>query len=216
MMSFQAVFYTTTLLTVLLAVPGLIKADDRPASDSPAGDGQKSAVMDVRALLEKGQASKTLPEGIVVRISACLGELDEDAPGKELPEQLRETWEFTSKQVRRVLFEEDEDKRTVERYESRPFDSKGLCKDLLEGKAIEIQARKGKGAKVAFAGSRYRRGGRSIEVLLNSQSILHLYETNGPFLELYAETDARAFGALYDRLASQAHREFQSKTEDAK
>ena len=31
----------------------------------------------------------------------------------------------------------------------------GICKDLLDGKAIEIQAKKGEGPEVAFVGTRY-------------------------------------------------------------
>lgn len=206
MIRFKAALFATSLLTALLAVP----------SPNTADDGQKPAAIDVRAILEKGLASDALPEGMVVRISACLGELNREASGKELPEQLRENWEFTSSQVRRVVIEDDDDKGPVERWESRSFDSKGLCQDLLEGESLEIQARKGTGPKVAFAGSPYQRGSRTIEVLWNGQTILQLFETNGPFLELYAETDARAFGALYDRLASQARLAFKSKAGEAK
>jgi hypothetical protein len=206
MMKFKVALYATQLLAGLLAVSGLIRADD-----IPAGDGKRPEVTDARALLEKGRASGALPEGMVVRLGACLGELDAKASKKGDPEQLRETWEFASNQVHRIVFEADK-----EQVESRPFDSKGICNDLLEGKAIEIQARKGKGPKVAFAGSPYRRGSRSLKVLWNGQTVLDLFETNGPFLDLYAKTDARAFSALYERLASQARMAFKSKAGEAK
>ena len=89
-------------------------------------------------------------------------------------------------------------------------------RELLEGKAIEIQARKGKGPEVGFVGTRYHRGSRSIEVVWNGETILDLHETNGPALHLYRESDARAFGALYERLASQARVLFKSKAAEAK
>ena len=133
-----------------------------------------------------------------------------------MPAIMKETWEFTSGQVRRVRLEGEDDKSTDHLVESRPFDSKGICKDLLEGKAIEIQAGKGEGPKVGFIGSPYHAGGRSIEGVWKGETILNLSETNGPFLKLYPETDARAFGALYEKLASQACFLFKSKPVEAK
>jgi hypothetical protein len=112
--------------------------------------------------------------------------------------------------------EADDEKGTKWRVESRPFDTKGICQDLLAGKALEIQARKGTGPQVAFAGSPYRRGSRILEVVWNGEAVLELNETNGPFLHLYRETDARAFGALYERLAQQARILFETKAGGAK
>ena len=68
--------------------------------------------MDARTLLEKGQASGSLPEGMVIRISACLGESDVKASGDRVPDELRETWEFTSNQVHRVVLEYKKGKST--------------------------------------------------------------------------------------------------------
>lgn len=169
--------------------------------------------MDVRELLEKGQASGSLPEDMVVRIGACMGEADEKALGLGAPQELHETWEFTSHRVYRV----DPGAGTADhphpRVESRPFDSKGLCRDLLEGKAIQIRARKGSGPEVVLAGTVYGRGSRSIEVIWRGKVILDLYETNGPMLDAYRESDARAFGALYERLAGQARVLFRPRPE---
>jgi hypothetical protein len=209
-MKFKAPLYATTILAALLAVPGAIRAQD------PAKDAKKQGSMDVGPLLEKGRASGSLPEGMVIRIGACLGEPDVKGSGDRVPEGLKETWEFTSHQVHRIVPEYKDDKRTYHRVESRPFDSKGICKDLLDGKAIEIQARKGDGPRVALASTSYQRGSRSIEVVWNGETILNLYETNGPVLDVYRESDARAFGALYERLASQARVLFKSKAEEAK
>ena len=210
MKSFKAAIQVTAILAALLAASGDGKADDISAGD------REVSTVEVRALLEKGQASEMLPQGMVVRLSACLGILDQDSAGKGIPDHLLETWEFTSNQVRRVVMEKDKEDKAVERFESRPFDSKEICKDLLKGQVLEIHAGKGTGPDVAFAGSPYRRGSRSIEVLMNGKVILQLHETNGPFLKLYAETDARAFGALYDRLARQARQKFPSNVAEDK
>ena len=207
-----------TIVCVLVAP--LVKADEKPgpvrADQDTAKDGKKPEPMDARTLLEKGRASGSWPEGMVIRIGACLGESDVKASRDRVPDELRETWEFTANQVHRAVFGYKKDQSTYERVESRPFDSKGLCKDLLEGKAIEIQARKGEGPEVGFVGTRYHRGSRSIEVVWKGETILNLHETNGPFLGLYRESDARAFGALYERLASQARVLFKSKAREIK
>ena len=203
--------YAMMLLAGLFAVPGPVGADQDPAKD-----GKKPAPVDVRPVLEKGRASGSLPDGMVIRIGACLGEPAVKASGNRVPEGLLEKWEFAANQVLRVVPEYMEGKLTYDRVESRPFDSKGLCKDLLEGKAIEIQTRKGTGPEVAMAGTPYRRGSRFIEVVWNGETVLDLFETNGATLDLYRESDARAFGALYERLASQARVLFKSKAAGAK
>jgi hypothetical protein len=200
---------TTSLLALVIALAAINASSVQP-------DVEKRKAVDVRTLLEKGQASGSLPDGMVIRISACLGEPEVQVSGNPVPNQLNEVWEFASNQVHRVVCEYKPDRSIYHRVESRPFDPKGLCKDLLEGKAIEIQARKGKGPQIAFVGARYHRGSRFLEVVRYGQTILDLHETNGAVLELYRETDARAFGALYERLAGQARRLFKAKADEAK
>jgi hypothetical protein len=202
----DVVRYATMILVALLAIPGLLSAQHDLSKIE-----RKTGVMDARTLLEKGQTSGSLPVGMVIRIAACLGELNVKGSGDRLPEGLTEDWEFASNQVHRVEHEYKGDKVTYHRIESRPFDSKGICKDLLEGRAIEIQARKGKGPQVVLADTPYRRGSRSIEVVWNGETILDLHETNGPALVAYKESDARAFGALYERLATRARILFKPK-----
>ena len=209
-MKFQFTFSAMALLAGLLVVPSLVGAEQAPTKE-----GKKREPIAARTLLEAGRASASWPEGMVIRVSACLGEPDARA-SVPLPAGMKETWEFTSGQVHRVSFDDTNGKSTDHRVESRPFDSKGICKDLLEGKVIEIQAGKGEGPEVGLIGSHYHRGGRSIEVTWKGETILHLYETNGPFLKFYRQSDARAFGALYERLASQARILFQSKPAEAK
>ena len=201
----------TALLAALLITPAPVSADQPPAKDA-----MKRPAMDVRALLEKGQASGAWPEGMVIRLGACLGEPKVKTSGERVPVGGSETWEFTSNQVHRAAFEYKKDHSTYKRLESRPFDAKGLCKELLDGKAIEIHAEKGTGPVVGLVGSGSGRGSRNIEVELNGETILDLSETNGPFLKFYRETDARAFGALYERLASQARALFKAKADEGK
>ncbi len=203
----------------ILAAP-LAKADEKPgpsaAEQDPSKDGKKREPIAARTLLEQGLASGSLPEGMVIRIDACLGESDVKVSEDGVPDELKETWEFTAKQVHRVAFAVKKGKSIYHRIESRSFDSKGLCKELLEGKAIEIHAGKGEGPEVGFVGTHYHRGSRDIEVVWNGKTILELLETNGAELVLYRESDARAFGALYERLASQARVLFKSKAADTK
>ncbi len=157
-----------------------------------------------------------MPRDMVVRLSACLGETDETAPADKAPKLLVETWEFTPNQVHRVVVKYKDGQPVYDRVESHPFDSRNFCKDLLDGKAIETRARKGKGPETAFVGTAYHRGSRVIEVVWQGKTVLALLETNGAFLSLFKESDARAFGALYERLANQARSQFKAKAEQDK
>ena len=164
-----------------------------------------------------------LSDGVVVRVSAHLlgprsenGKESAKAKDGEVPREksFDEAWEFTPNQVYRVVWEHKNDKSIYHRVESRPFDSRGLCKDLLDGKALEIKDRKGTNAELMFAGADYTLGCCSIEILRNGETILDLREAC--VFAGYRETDARAFAALYERLASQASVLFKSKTGEAK
>lgn len=199
----------------LIVMAGLIvNCGSLRADRNPSEDPKFKEPVDARALLEKGRACGALPEGMVVRVAACLGAADVKASGDQDPDGLRERWEFTSNEVHRTEYKEGVDDYC--RVESHPFDTKVICQDLLDGNALEIQARKGKGPKVAFAGTIYRKGTRSIEVVWRGENILDLLETNGAGLVLYRETDACAFGALYERLAARARDLFKSKAGPAK
>jgi hypothetical protein len=46
------------------------------------------------------------------------------------------------------------------------------------------------------------------------ETVLELHETDGPVLDLSRESAARAFGALYEKLARQARAVFKSKPAD--
>jgi len=204
----------TAIVSISIAPFAIAEPKPGPAGAEkiPSKDGKKREPVDVRALLEKGVASGSLPEGMVIHIGACLGGPDETASKNGAPNELRESWEFTANQVRRIVPGEE---NNASRAESRPFDSKDLCKIFLDGKAIEIRARKGEGPEVGFVGSGYEIGSRSIEVMWKGETVLTLIETNGPALHLYRESDARAFGALYEKLARKARVLFQPKAASA-
>lgn len=169
-----------------------------------------------RALLEKGLAAGEMPDGMSIRLSACLGDPDVRTKKEEEVDELRESWEFSTKQVHRIKFEYNKDKGINHRTESRPIETKDICKELLDGRFIESHAKKGTGPEVAFAGSGYGHGSRSIELVWKGETILELFETNGPFHQLYRETDARAFGKLYEQLATKARASFKPKPGAAK
>lgn len=166
--------------------------------------GEKPASTDARSLLEKGVNSGAMPDGMVVKVSACLGQPDAAIQVKHGSQDFLETWEFTAGRVQRITLDSDGKTGVSKKAESRPFDTGGLCKILLDGKAIEIAAEKGVGPNMGFVGSGYQAGTRSIEVSWNGKTVLSLLETNGATLELYRKSDARAFGLLYERLAKQA------------
>lgn len=185
------------------------------ANDSPATNGKKLSPAEFRNLLEKGQASGALPEGMVIRVSACLGELKEGVPKDGNPDLLKETWEFTRDQVRRIVLEDSDEGDQRERVDAVSFDSRNLCRELLDGRAIEIHAELGTGEEIGFVGSSYARGSRSIEIQFQGETVMTLTETNGPCLKLYRESDAREFGKLYEQLAVQARTRFKSKNSEA-
>jgi hypothetical protein len=195
------------LLPISSQAAAVQEASKKATSDKP---------VEAKPLLEKGQASGSLPVGMTVRIGACLGAPEVKASKDREPDELREMWEFTADQVHRVVLEYKDDKPVYHRVESCRFDSKDICKDLLDGNAVEIQTRKGKGPEIALVGTSYQLGSRSIEVVWKGKAILYLHEGNAPALDCYRETDARAFGALYERLAGQARRLFKPTAGEAK
>jgi len=197
----------------------LSKAEESPSrihADQSRSKNEKSHELPAaRALLEEGRSSDSLPAGLVIRVGACLGVADSLASEHRAPEELKETWEFTSHHVHRVVIENVKGKNSYHRVESLPFDTKGICNDYLDGKAIEIQAKKGQGPEVGFMGTKYHLGWRFIELVWNEETILDLHENRAAGLCLYRESDARAFGALYDRLASQARVLFKPHSAEA-
>ena len=164
--------------------------------------------------MEKGRAAGGLPAGLMIRVSAHLYGVSAEsakARGTTVAEDLKEAWEFTPGQLHRAVWEYDEQKKegVYHRVESRVFDTQRLCQDLLAGKALEIERNTGTGQPVNFYGTPYCMGGRSVEVVFNGATILNLHEAC--VFAGYRESNARAFAALYEKLASQARAQFKAK-----
>lgn len=194
----------TILVVTALASPGF--GAEEPERNPPPTEPKRSTV-NVQTLLEEGLAAGEFPAGLVVRVNSCEGILREELAGKAIPPSRVEAWEFSAKRVSRIE-RSDDPKTAATEQSSRPFDSKVICRDLLNGKALEIPANKGTGKPIVMLESPYERGSRSIEVLWKGESVLELRETNGPFFMAYPETDARAFGKLYERLSGHARNAF--------
>lgn len=211
-------------LTSLLASLGPLSAAQASDKTSDPGNDQTglpSTPIAVRTLLEEAQKAGDLPEGMVIRLSACLGARADDADADDnagdavadavdnaVSAERRELWEISRGRVHRVTFESEMGKSSYRRVESRALDTRGISRTLLDGKALEIHARKGEGPEVAFVGTRYQLGSRSIEVVWKGETVLNLLEARAAFLMLYRESDARAFGALYEKLASPIRAKF--------
>jgi hypothetical protein len=193
------------------------------ATASAQQDIRKQRAVDAGKLFEAWQIAGALPEGVFVRVSAHMWRTttgDEkarktaQARGVPFQKSLDELWEFTATEVHRVTYEYRKEKSLYHRVESHPLDSKNLCKDLVEGQAAAIDLRDGTGKPVHYVGTDFQLGGRSIEILRNDEEILHLGEHCT--CAGYPESDARAFAALYQKLASQARALFKQKPDGEK
>lgn len=160
--------------------------------------------VDVRKLLKQADESGHLPAGVVVRVQAHMfwraGTSDET--------EFRECWEFTTDEVHRVVRDSKDNEVVYRREKSLTFDSKRLCRDLANGRLLEIRDNQGPGKPVRFALAfeDYDHGERSIEGLVDGKPVIHLRESHSS--PGYLEQHARSFAALYERLASQARAAF--------
>jgi hypothetical protein len=211
----------TALFAVALLAGVVFHSNSATADDKPAVDRTPSELSAARSLLNEGKETGILPAGVVVRVFADLFGVDDKtlaeakARGVVLEESLKETWEFTAKEVHRVVVEfDDKNRRTYRRVESRPFDSKLLCQELIDGKALEIGAEEKEGRTLQFAGTNFHFGGRAIEILRDGEKALDLHEYCT--VAGYHESEARAFGTLYEKLASQARKLFKPKADESK
>ncbi len=107
---------TASFLTGVLFIARPIRADQDASKDRKA-----DAPTNAKAHLEKGKAAGSFPEGMIVRVDACLGEAVDKAEGDREPNELREHWEFTSDRVHRVVLDSKEGKTVYNRIESRQF-----------------------------------------------------------------------------------------------
>jgi hypothetical protein len=199
------------VLATLMVLSKILRAEEPPAKQ------QANNRETVRKLLDEGQKNGALPPGFFVRVHAHQYHAKEEAQaaakkrGEVLEEPFKEAWEFTSTDVHRVVYDPDRKKQSkYRRLGSLPFDSKSLCQELLDGKLLEIGTGKGTGEPTQYVGSDYELGGRAIEIYRNDETepLLELYEhCTGPG---YPESDARAFGELYEKLARQGRQAFKT------
>lgn len=207
----------TFLLAVLAIMHGTPVVHELNADDDTAINEKTRTRNEVRVLLETGVASGSLPDGVVIRVSANLFGVDDKkieaakARGEVIEESLKEAWDITSTEIHRLVYDAgDNDKYSYRRVETRKFDSKHLCKVLLEGDFLEIGTGKGTGKPAQYVGTHFRLGGRSIDFSREgeSESLLSLYELcTGPG---YPKSDACKFALLYEQLAHHAREAFKS------
>ncbi len=156
-----------------------------------------------RDTLLKAAQSQTWPQGMVVRIGADIYKPD---GGK-----FKEDWEFSERQVHRIVLENrNRNELTYRREESRELDTSSICQELIEGRAFEIQAGESVENGLLIADIENALGGRYIDVLISDEPVLELYEhCTGAS---YGVTQAHAFAKLYEKLASKARSEFAVST----
>jgi hypothetical protein len=80
---------------------------------------------------------------------------------------------------------------------------------LLDGRILTI-GEDDTGKRETFIDTDYDIGHRSIEITLNGKSMLYVGESC--VVAGYAKNDARAFAALYEKLARQARDAFEAKS----
>jgi hypothetical protein len=191
-------------------------------SSAPGGAEEKLAVLkeaDIRAILAAGQRGN-LPAGVFIRVEAQLSRsvpvdaalrAQAERKGVDFTKALRETWEFTSNRAYRVVVEtpgKNGESIVYRRVESTPFDSRSICKAMLDARIFTIGDEE-EGERQHFAGTDYDVGHRSIELFVDGKSAFHVGESCT--VAGFAENDARAFAALYETLASKARGTFTAK-----
>lgn len=174
---------------------------------------------DFVALLKQGRDSGKWPAGFVIRMEAHLfhavpadpDERDElKNQGIDVNQRLDEVWEFSDGRVHKVKMklDESETQRVYERVESAAFNSRAICRELLEGNIESLGEEQGPGAH-HFAGTGYDLGERSIVFLQDGKIIDFVGESCA--IAGFSEKDAKAFSRLYDSLSSKARQAFRKK-----
>jgi hypothetical protein len=190
-------------------------------SPAPGGAEEKTAVLkeaDIRSILEAGQRGN-LPTGVFIRVEAQLSRsvpadaalrAEAERKGVDFTKALRETWEFTSNRLHRVIVETRKSDNGIvyRRAESAPFDTSSICKEMLDAKILTLGDEE-EGERQHFSGTDYDIGHRSIELFVDGKSAFHVGESCA--VAGFAESDARAFAALYEKLASKARGLFAAK-----
>lgn len=174
-------------------------AEDPPSAGT-LPDSSDHAVL--RTMLQKSRDAKVFPKDVVIRLEANAWMPSNPSNG------LKESWEFSSNQVHRIVRDESKRHLSFRRVQSLPVDTKTLCRELLDAHVFEIEAAEGSGTPLLFAGTSFEGGvgDRSIEILVDGQLMFLICEScvGGAM----PETNARAFSAVYQKLASRARGAF--------
>ena len=98
---------------------------------------------------------------------------------------------------------ENDGNSTLRRAESIPFDSAGICKELLDGRILTL-GNEEKGERQNFIDTDYDIGHRSIEIILTASLCFMLGESLHVCRMAYVESDARlTFASLYEKLGQE-------------
>lgn len=207
-MNARLVFAMAAVLIGVFNLPA--SADDRPATQPSKSRSEKKK--DVGLILEYGRAAGTLPSGIVVQVSAHMTRVSSETrrhpAGPEI--SFKEIWQFAGDRVYRVfeIPSGNGGETKLERAESLPIDTGAVCKDLLDGHLLTI-GESDQGDRQIFIDTDYDIGHRSIQILADGKQLNYTGESC--VVAGYAEPDARAFAALYERLALRARQAFEKE-----
>ena len=160
-----------------------------------------SALLDIRAIIEAGRDSKSMPAGMVVRLYT-------DAIGADEDENTKERWEFSAGKVHRLVINDSKGSAPYRREKTLAFDTTNICRQLLDGKLFVIASGEGTGKARMFAGTAFEGavGERAIEILIDGEPAVEVGESC--LFAGLSKTDALAFHALYEQLAEQARNAF--------
>lgn len=183
----------------VLATATTAWADDAGRTQDSAKDRREP--VSLKSVLKEGIARNSLPEDVVIRVGANMWRTKPSS-------QMKECWEFSSNQVHRIQVQRGQ-AQPYRRMQSLPFDSRHLCPDLADADLMKIIALEGEGEAKLFAGTDFEFGDRWIEVYHRDQRLIWVGESC-VFAGL-PETDAVAFAAIYEQLASRARAAFSRK-----
>ena len=189
---------TAVLITQLLSTPLLlvalaasIRAEDN--LDETRKPGLSSE--DLQDLLTAGRVAGRLPVGFCVRLQAEMW-----ASGDT--ERFKECLEITPDEAHHCIVRVVNGSTSYVRIRSVPIATRDVCQTLLSGGLLDIDERKGTGKPTLFAGTHYKLGSRQITILVPGKAPFVVGESCA--VAPMPESDARAFGALYEKLAAPA------------
>ena len=160
-----------------------------------------SAFPDIRAIIETGRDAKSMPAGMVVRLYT-------EGSGAYEHKNPKERWEFSPGKVHRLVINDSKGSALYRREKTLAFDTTNICRQLLDGNLFVIAAGEGTGKARMFSGTAFEGavGERAIEILIDGETAVEVGECC--LFGGLSKTDALAFHALYEQLASQSRNAF--------